>query len=71
MRRTLNRSKEPKPVSEEKQHGLAPQGRAVASESSAVVSGYREEIHKRAETVTPLLQGLLDFRPPPHWGINE
>jgi hypothetical protein len=30
-----------------------------------------EEIHIRAETMTPLLKEILDFRPPPHWGINE
>jgi hypothetical protein len=30
-----------------------------------------EEIHLRAETMTPLLKEILDFRPPPHWGINE
>jgi len=30
-----------------------------------------EEIHIRAETVTPLLRDILDFHPAPHWGINE
>jgi hypothetical protein len=30
-----------------------------------------EEIHLRAITVTPLLKEILNFRPPPHWGINE
>lgn len=30
-----------------------------------------EEIQIRAETVTPLLKEILNFRPPPHWGINE
>lgn len=30
-----------------------------------------EEIHMRAETVTPLLKEILDFHPVPHWGINE
>ncbi len=28
-----------------------------------------EEIHLRAETVTPLLRQILDFEP--YWGINE
>ena len=30
-----------------------------------------EEIHIRAETVTPLLREILDFHPVAHWGINE
>ena len=30
-----------------------------------------EEIHIRAETVTPLLSEILNFHPSPHWGINE
>jgi hypothetical protein len=30
-----------------------------------------EEIHARAEMMTPLLKGILDFHPAPHWGINE
>lgn len=30
-----------------------------------------EEIHIRAEAVTPLLREILDFHPAPHWGINE
>jgi hypothetical protein len=29
-----------------------------------------EEIHIRAETITPLLKNILDFRPPEHWDIN-
>jgi len=32
---------------------------------------FLEEIHVRAETVTPLLKGIPGFQPPPHWGINE
>jgi len=30
-----------------------------------------EEIHVRAETMTPLLKEILDFHPPEHWEINE
>jgi len=26
------------------------------------------EIQHRAETMTPLLKAILDFRPHPHWG---
>ena len=26
-----------------------------------------EEIHRRAETMTPVLKEILDFRPSPHW----
>jgi hypothetical protein len=28
---------------------------------------YIAEIHMRAETMTPLLKEILDFRPRPHW----
>lgn len=30
-----------------------------------------EEIHTRAETITSLLQGILELHPATHWGINE
>ncbi len=30
-----------------------------------------DEIQKRAETVTPVLKQILEFRPAPHWGIND
>lgn len=30
-----------------------------------------ETIRERAETVTPVLQEILDYWPPEHWGINE
>jgi hypothetical protein len=30
-----------------------------------------EEIHIRAETITPVLKGIPGFRPPPRWRINE
>jgi hypothetical protein len=30
-----------------------------------------EEIHVRAETITSLLKSILDYKPAPHWGINE
>jgi len=30
-----------------------------------------EDIQARVETITPLLEELLRFRPPIHWGINE
>ncbi len=30
-----------------------------------------EAIHIRAETMTSLLKGILDFHPPTHWGLNE
>jgi hypothetical protein len=26
-----------------------------------------EEIHARAETITPCLKDILDFKPPPYW----
>jgi hypothetical protein len=29
-----------------------------------------EEIHARADAVTPLLKEILDFRPRPHWEAN-
>jgi hypothetical protein len=30
-----------------------------------------DEIQNRAEAISPLLKELLDFRPPPHWGLND
>ncbi len=30
-----------------------------------------KDIRVRAETMTSLLQGIIDYRPPMHWGINE
>jgi hypothetical protein len=30
-----------------------------------------QEIHIRAETVTPLLKEILDHQSVPHWGITE
>ena len=29
---------------------------------------FADAIHRRAETVTPLLKEIMDFRPQPHWG---
>jgi hypothetical protein len=29
--------------------------------------GTIREIQYRAETMTPVLKAILDFRPPPHW----
>jgi hypothetical protein len=50
----------------------------VKSESSAFVPSLDpllldpvEDIQVRAETMTSLLQGIMDYRPPMHWGINE
>jgi len=40
-------------------------GRFPGSDATAL---YIEEIHARAETVTPLLKNILEFRPHPHWG---
>lgn len=37
----------------------------------SLISSSMEEIHNRAETISPLLQELLDRRPPTHWGLNE
>jgi hypothetical protein len=30
-----------------------------------------DEIQQRVETVTPVLKQILEFRPAPHWGIND
>jgi hypothetical protein len=30
-----------------------------------------EEIHIRAEMLTPLLKEIRDYQPTDHWGINE
>jgi hypothetical protein len=38
---------------------------------AAAAATFVDDIQNRAETITPLLKELLDYRPPPHWGINE
>jgi hypothetical protein len=68
-----------KPLRTVEQPKLLAEGRRVMAKENPpakperrdVVSIYIEEIHHRAETISPLLQELLEFRPPPHWGINE
>ena len=30
-----------------------------------------EAIHRHAETMTPLLKEILEFRPSPDWGLND
>ena len=30
-----------------------------------------ETIRERAETMTPLLKEMMEYRPAEHWGINE
>lgn len=46
---------------------LIAEGRKSFSEPMVFI----EEIHARAETITPVLKGIPGFRPPPRWGINE
>jgi hypothetical protein len=54
------------------QAGAAGKSSPGRSRDSASAHFYTiEEIHIRAETVTPLLREILDFEPAPHWGINE
>jgi hypothetical protein len=45
--------------------GLGPPGEPIS------VTACVEKIHIRAETISPLLRELLEFRPPPRWGLNE
>jgi len=53
--------------------------RAEARQASQIVAPWCEEqweceiksLHVRAETVTPVLEEILETRPPSHWGINE
>lgn len=45
--------------------GLGQPGEVVALTASI------EKIRARAETISPLLRELLEFRPPPRWGLNE
>jgi hypothetical protein len=51
-------------------HGLKADGFGPA-EKPETIAVCMEKIHIRAVTISPLLQGILDFRPPPHWGINK
>ena len=71
METRTNTSNEPKLIAE----GRLPVTKMIASlptpERKASISFTIEEVHKRAETISPLLKELLGFRPPPHWGINE
>ncbi|MGO8765018.1 MAG: hypothetical protein ACLQSR_07785 [Limisphaerales bacterium] len=32
---------------------------------------FAEKIQHRAETITPMLQQILEYRPSPHWGISD
>ena len=69
----LHASEQPKQLAESLPVNLVPKGQVPPgqTESPEVFSSYIEEIHNRAETISPLLQELLDRRPPPHWGLNE
>lgn len=61
------------PKSEKQPRDVTPQGsgQPVDQDPAANPNSYMEEIHKRAETMSPLLQGILDYRPPLRWGLNE
>jgi hypothetical protein len=30
-----------------------------------------EKIQNRAETITPVLRQILEYRPAPHWGVSD
>jgi len=51
-----------------KRKGHAPTGNTKSVATDPFSMG---EIQKRAETVSPFLQQILDFRPPQRWGLNE
>lgn len=63
---------EPKLLTEDP-HGLETHENPlpVKSEGAAAVTIAMEEIRVRAETVSPVLQALLDLRPSPDWGLND
>jgi hypothetical protein len=44
---------------------------SLPAKAESLISSSIQEIHNRAETISPLLQEFLDRRPPPHWGLNE
>jgi hypothetical protein len=51
--------------------GLLKTGRGDLPKRFRTSEALFEDIRDRAETVTPVLRQILEFRPPPHWGINE
>jgi len=73
MKMSSNTLKETKLLAEGRAPGLVTSGKDLLDRFSVRpnASSYIEDIHRRAETVTPLLKKFLDYRPPPHWGINE
>ena len=52
-------------------HDLASKAKAGKANLASIDSFSMEEINKRAETMSPVLQQLLELRPSSHWGLNE
>ena len=62
--KTLARGQSPKLAATEKN---MPEWNTVPKEHF----DYMREIQARADTITPSLKALLDFRPPPHWETDK
>jgi hypothetical protein len=70
MRQERHTSQEAKLAAPELPHGLMADGFSTPGKLESVSASF-EEIHYRADTISPCLQELLDRRPPSHWGLNE
>jgi len=73
MKMSSNMQKETKLLTQGRSPGLVIKEKDTPERPSAQgeASSYIEDIHHRAETITPLLKKFMDYRPPSHWGINE
>lgn len=71
MKDTLHLSEGPKLLKGTPRPHLPKENAPAPVKPLAADSVFMEQIQSRAETISPLLRELLDFRPPPHWGIND
>jgi len=51
--------------------GLALKVAHVLPQNTGDTELYFKEIHNRADTITPLLKQILEFRPSRHWDMNK
>jgi hypothetical protein len=73
MGRKYHMPKKPKELAGGRPHDLASKAKVSSGKPDLpnFDSFSMEEINKRAETISPLLQQFLDFCPSSHWGLNE
>jgi hypothetical protein len=66
MKIQTRRGKERKLAADDRISGMGCHKRPGENSRSQTLT-YIEEINHRAETMTPVLKEILDFRPSPHW----